>query len=55
MNKYKVCVVFPLYYELEAENEEQAEEKALSMADNMLECSSVTPILDNIETPLKEI
>lgn len=46
---YKVTVVYPLYFEVEAENEEEAEEIALEMADDVLAESSVEPLVHEIE------
>lgn len=48
MKTYKITAVYPLYYEVEAENEKQAERIALEEADYYLNTSSVKPVIHEI-------
>ena len=49
MKKFRVCVSFPVYFQVEAEDAKEAHLKAISAADNYLMSSSVNPVLEFVE------
>ena len=54
MSKFQVSVVYPLYYEVEADTKEEAKIKALEQADYYLETSSVKPVVQEITLGKKQ-
>jgi len=47
MKSFLVCVVYPVYLTIEAENEDEAQEKALSAVDEAFELADPEPIIQS--------
>lgn len=48
MAKWSACVVYPVYFEVEADSQEDAEERALDEVDRWFDISSIRPVVNSI-------